>query len=835
MRAIVLLLLAASTAYAGNVVANPPVTFITSTTGTASASASLQNTSGGGFNVQLVRDASCDPEVDFSITGANPFSLPATSSKTVTLSCTAAKLGIERCLVHAIDANTLAPLADLLAACERTSSTTLVPATTSLDFGSVVVGESASLPLSIKNNGTTPITKQFFQTDSLDDDFEIALPCNPDAPACDGTMAALAPGAAKQAIIRCAPHSVGPHTAHLEIASDQGQHVATRIAWTCTGIASPTPVLGIEPPVVDIATPAEVLGGAVHTTAYISNLGAGTLSITDLRPVDTDPGAAIDWSFSLGGTCTSVPCSISTGEQVAIDLAFDPSVVARRHASLLISFHDTIDRTRSVPLYGVGAGATFQLFATPTMLDMGSVPVGKSTSATLQFSNAGNRSTNAAVALSPAGPFSLVPAPVLAVTPTAVAELTAICTPTTAGMASTSLTAATTDTLTATSLAIATTCLATTTPLYTSPSSLSFGEVRLDGAPVTKTLMLQSNSSPLVIAGLPHLESANANFTIAAPTMTSTPASVDVTITPQSEGDLKTHVVVEDSAGDSLLVPITGRIVTASYNVPTTLDVGTFCVGQPTAPANVALTSDGTATIAVSAPTTPITSGFDLGFTSPTVYPARLAPARAATISVTPQRQNLATTLTTTVTWPTDVASNPTASTVIVARFINTGGAIAPPILDFGNEPVHLYTDDGQRVSIQNCNGSQLELDPPTIKAPFSIDSPNFPTTLEPNETATFSVGFHPTRVGDYTDTLTVSSPQLTGAPLQVSIIGHGVTQTLPSMDAGSASERPGSRTFYACSCNSRAPDRAGLAGGLPLLSACALVIFRRRRSGGSS
>lgn len=822
----VVVVLTAGTAHAGNVVANPPVTFISSASGTASANASLQNTSAGGFNVQLVRDASCDPKVDFSVAGGNPFSLPASSSKTITLSCTATKIGIERCLVHAIDPNTLAPLADLQAVCERTSSTTLTPAMTTLDFGTVVVGESSSLPLATTNNGATPITKLFFQTDSLDDNFEIALPCNPDAPACDGTIAALAGGVAKQAIIKCAPHSAGIHTAHLEIASDQGQHTATKITLTCSGAASAIPVLGVEPPVVVIAMPAEVLGGAVHTKAYISNLGTGTLSITDLRPVDGDPGAAIDWAFSLGGTCTSVPCSISAGQQVAIDLAFDPSLIAQRHASLLISFYDTIDRTRSIPLSGVGAGATFQPFASTALLELGSVPLGKSMSATLQFFNTGNRSTDAAVAVSPVGPFSLMPSPTLAVAPTALAQLTATCTPTSPGMASTTITAATTDTLTATSLAIATTCLATTTPLYTTPSSLSFGEVRIDGAPVTQTVMLQSNSTPQTVAGAPHLESANANLTVGTPTMTTTPASIDVTVTPQSEGELKTHVVIEDSAGDSLLVPISGRIVTASYNVPTVLDVGTFCVGQPTASSNVALTSSGTATIGVTAPTVPATSGFDIGFTSPTLYPAILPPARAATISVTPQRQNAATTLMTTVTWQTDVATKQTAQTSIIARFINTGGAIAPPVLDFGNEPVHLYINNGQRVIIQNCNGSQLELDPPTIKAPFSIDSPNFPTTLEPNETAMFSVGFHPTRVGDYSDTLAISSPQLHGAPLQVIIVGNGVTETQPGTDAGNGSANPGSTTFYACSCNSNKPG-----GAVPIILAVGLI-FRRR--GGS-
>ncbi len=822
---VVLIALAGAASAANNVVANPPVTFIPSTTGTATANVSLQNASAGGFTVSLVRDPSCDPEVDFTVS-ANPFSLPAASAKPVQLNCTAARVGIERCLVHAVDANTNAPLADFLAVCERASSTTLAPAPATLDFGTVAVGESASLPLALTNNGTLPIGKLFFQTDSLDDNFEIAAPCNPDAPQCDGSIAALGQGLSKQATIRCAPRSAGVHTAHLEVASDQGQHLATKVTLTCIGAAATSPVLGVEPPVVAIATPAEVLGGAVHTTAYLTNLGTGTLSITDLRPVDVDPGAAVDWSFSLGGTCTSVPCSVPAGQEVVLDLAFDPSIIAQRHASLLISFHDTIDRTRSIALSGTGAGATFQLFASPAVLELGSVPLGHSTSATLHFANTGNRPTDAMLGLAPLGPFSLAPPALLDVTPTAIADLVATCTPSSATTATTTISASTTDTLTATSLSIATSCIGTTTPLYTMPSSLGFGEVRLDGGPVTQTVMVESGGAPLAVTGA-MLEAANANITVSAPSAGTTPAAVDITIAPQSEGDLKTHVVVQDSAGDAVLVPISGRIVTASYNVPATLDVGTFCVGQPTASSNVALISDGTATIAVLEPTVPATSGFDLGLTAPTVYPAFLAPARTATISVTPQRQSASTTLTTTVTWQTDVAAMQTAQTAIVARFINTGGAIAPPILDFGQQPVHLFIDDGQRVIIQNCNGSQLELDPPTIKAPFSIDSPNFPTTLEPNETATFSVGFHPTRVGDYTDTLTISSPQLAGAPLQVAIIGHGIVTTPQPGDAGTTPEGPGSTTFYACSCNSH--DPTGIA---PILIALALI-FRRR--GGSS
>src|SRR5262249_57187406 len=93
-----------------------------------------------------------------------------------------------------------------------------------------------------------------------------------------------------------------------------------------------------------------------------------------------------------------------------------------------------------------------------------------------------------------------------------------------------------------------------------------------------------------------------------------------------------------------------------------------------------------------------------------------------------------------TLTWTTDVDERTSPTTKVTARFVDTGGAIAPPLLDFGRVPVHLFIDDGQRVMIQNCNTTVLELDAPSIKAPFSIDSPNFPKKLHPNETPTFSL-----------------------------------------------------------------------------------------------
>ena len=834
--AIAIVLGAGMLAYAavgnGSVVAIAPVTIVQTNGGSGSGSAIISNVSSGGYTVDVASDVACDPAVGFAIAGGTPFSLPGMAQKSVGYTCAPGQpAGLQRCLLHATDTNTGDPLVDLLAVCENAPSSTLVPSSTLLDFSTVSIGDTGTIALGITNPSSTTITKLFLQTDDLDGDFEISIPCNPDAAYCDGVIQPINLGQSATVFVKCSPRSAGLHTAQLEVATDTAQRFDQPVMLSCNGSAATIPVLGVSPDTVDIATPVEVVSTTAQTTVHVENLGADTLQVTDIRTVDVDTGAAVDWTFALSGTCTGTPCSLTNAQLVNVNLTFDPSAIGTRHASLLISFHDTIDRTRSIPLVGVGQGATLDLVANAATLDFGTVPVGHSSMLAFGLANRGNRDTAAALATTPAGaPFTLNPATMTTVSPGVVKSVMVTCTPAMAGSATTSISAQSSDTDGSLPIAITATCNGTIAPLFANPTALTLGEIRIGSGPQAFPIQIESTGAQLTIAGVPALDIANPNVAVGSASSPTTTSEVTVTIDPQTEGDLKTDLVVADTGGDSVKIPIVTRIVTPSYTVPPALDVGTFCVGQPTASSNVALSSNGTATLALGEPTVSSASPFLLSFTSPSVYPAILPAGQTATLAVTPERQAVPTTLTDTLTWTTDVDSALTSTTAITASFITTGGAIGPPILDFGKEPVHLVVDDAQRVMIQNCNGSVLELDPPTIKSPFSIDSPNFPATLDPNETATFSVGFHPTKINTndapltFTDTLTISSPQLMGAPLQVQLVGTSITDGSSGVDAGTGSGAIQDTSFYACSCNSNAPG-----GGLPIVLALALVIVRRR------
>ena len=695
----------------GNVVANPPVTFILTSGGSGSGATVLDNTSGGGYLVELAPDAACGAGVDFQIIGANPFTLAGSATKSIGLTCAMGQPGMERCLVHAVDANTGDALADLLAVCERAGSANLVPSPTLLDFGTVVVGETVTLPLQLDNQGATTIRRLFFQTDDLDGNFELSAPCNPDAAYCDGPVPPFGLGSATTVFVNCSPRSPGTHQAELEVATDTSQHASQRVMLSCTGSPATVPVLGVSPTTIEIAAPVEVVTATAHSTLRLENLGTGSVLITDIRSVDVDGGAAADWTLSLTGTCTGTPCTLPAGQEVAVDLVFDPSAIGARHASLLISFHDTIDRTRSIPLAGIGQGATLERLGPQSVLDLGTVPIGRMASLDFGLINRGNRDTTAGLSIAPVGPYTLTPATSTTVMPTAPATITATCAPTGAGTVSATITADSSDTIVVTPVDVATKCTGSTAPLYATPSALALGEIRIEDGGKDLLVQIASTAGVLTIAGTPHLDPPNTNLSVDAPTSATTPTAIPLRLDPISKGDITTNLVVEDTAGDTILIPISGRVVSAAYVVPSALDIGTFCVGQPTASSNVSLTSTGGATLGIAEPVLPLASPFELGFTAPTIYPATILPTQAVTVAVTPQRQASATTIDDTLTWTTDVATKPTAATAITARFIDSGGAIAPPILDFGKVPVHLYVDDGQRVMIQNCNTTVLELE----------------------------------------------------------------------------------------------------------------------------
>jgi MYXO-CTERM domain-containing protein len=348
--------------------------------------------------------------------------------------------------------------------------------------------------------------------------------------------------------------------------------------------------------------------------------------------------------------------------------------------------------------------------------------------------------------------------------------------------------------------------------LVADPSALLLGEVRLR-VPAKADIGIEDQAGSIALIGAV-LAPVIPGLTVRG-TPATTPAVLELTAAPQTEGSLESQLTVT-RAGAPLAIAVTGSAVTASVSAPSEVSLGTFCVQQPTTPRIVILTSTGSATVGLSAPALQrAMSPFDLALVAPLDYPNMLAPHERAFVAVTPQQRGDVGMVSDDLVWTTDAG----------ATFIASGTATMPDMLDFGEVPIHVDTHNARQVTLQNCSTGALQLDPPQVPSPFSIDSPNFPTALKPGEVEAFSVGFHPTKLDMVSKTLIITSPQLPD-PLKVELTGKGVA-TGTGSNTGPPATGVSSTSFYACgSCTAGDPS-----GALAIvLAALAVAAPRRRR-----
>ncbi|HEX3766087.1 MAG TPA: choice-of-anchor D domain-containing protein [Kofleriaceae bacterium] len=586
--------------------------------------------------------------------------------------------------------------------------------------------------------------------------------------------------------------------------------------------AAADPMLSVMPASVD-AGRVELSDAAATATVRITNTGTGPLKLLALQLLDGGTGAATDWTAMPGAPCSAgVPPSCALTDTLFTDvaLAFAPRSIGVRDATLLVNYHDTADRSISIPLHGVGVGPTLALVAAPTVLDFGTLPVGVAAELTLQVANHGTRDlTDGELAIAQPGPFTTSPGK-LVVTAAAMTPITLTCKPASTGTFTATLQLSAPD-VPGPPIELDLRCAGDPAQtLVATPPAILLGEVRLSAPAHADLAITEGGMVALTAALVPPIP----GLTVTVPA----PATLHLAAAPIADGSLDTKLVVTPETGAPLAIPVTGSAVTARASVPPAVSLGTFCVQQPTTPRLVALTATGSATVGVSAPVLQDpASPFDLARIAPLDYPGMLAPQERAFVAITPRPRSVAGTASDDLVWATDADVDGIPShTSLTATFLADGGAIAPGMLVFGQVQIHVDARNAQQVTLQNCSAAAFQLDPPQVPAPFSIDSPNFPTALKPGEAATFSVGFHPTQPLAVTKTLIITSPQLP-APLKVDLSGEGIANG-GDTDAGPSSAGLSSTSFYACGgCATDDPS-----GALAVaLAALAAAVPRRRRA----
>jgi len=627
--------------------------------------------------------------------------------------------------------------------------------------------------------------------------------------------------------VSCTPTSAGTETAPLVVVSDTGG-VADQITLQCTGMSSSTgPQVALSASVIDVGGVAVGTGSAAGTV-HIANTGGAPLAVS-LTPLFGSPTDA-DWTIAASPPCDTGACTLAVGSATDVTATLRPSALDARDTTLQITTSDPDHATVSVALAGSGVGGELSVATAigSAGIDLGSVAIGGSAAFALGLVDDGNQElAGITLAIAPIGSIAVAPA-TLNVAAAGSAVATVSCQPTATGSAAATLTITAAGALTGGVTTIPIVCAGVAAPIAAAPAPIDLGEVRTGSGTRQVTVSISALSGtamiddPVLDTGSDSQGSAMLALGALSSHMVSagSPATFPVTVTPQADGPIVDRIAVTAVGSGTLEIPVTGAVVTAAGSATPTLQLGSFCVDQPTTSAPVSYTATGTASIRFDAPVLMMgaTSPFLLAPIEPAAYPFELPSQATATVAVTPLRAVNPGEVTDVIEWATD-GPDPQPTTEVVADFVDNGGAISPAALDFGNAPIHLVVDNQQPITIENCGATALMLGAPTI-APtgaFEVGEPPLPDMLAPSQLATLEVSFAPVEQGTFDAVLAIVS---SSGNLQIPLHGVGV---LDGSAVGSGSD---THTGGNSGCGCRTGDPSGLAAVL----GCAAIVVRRRR-----
>jgi mono/diheme cytochrome c family protein len=266
-------------------------------------------------------------------------SVAAGGSCTLTLNFTPTAAGTRAATVSIVQS--AAPSTTLTVAASGTATAPPAPAvqlsSATLAMGSVTLGNTSSTQtLTLTNSGNASLSLSSLSTTS------------PDFATSGGSCVAggsVAAGASCTVGLVFTPSAAGARSGSLNIATNAAGSPAV-VALSGTGVAT-SPAISVSPASLTFSQTVGSTGTAQNIT--VSNTGTASLSLSNLAI----SGAALaDFALASGGTCTSGG-SVAAGSSCVAKVAFTPSAVGARSASLVIT-HNATGGSTSVTLAGTG-------------------------------------------------------------------------------------------------------------------------------------------------------------------------------------------------------------------------------------------------------------------------------------------------------------------------------------------------------------------------------------------------------------------------------------------------------------------------------------------------
>lgn len=628
------------------------------------------------------------------------------------------------------------------------SSGSLAGNATTVNFGSLSVGNNATQTLTFTNTGTGTVN---IQSANISGTGFSAVGGSP--------LSAILVGQSGTIQIQFAPPSVGAVTGTLSIVSDAANSPLT-ISLTGTGTQ---PGLTISPASLNFGN---VTVGQSSTQA-VQLTNSGNVNVVVNLATLTGSG------FTMSGL--SLPATLTGGQSLSFSVRFAPTVGGGVAGN--INFTDNAPGSpQTLSITGSGVAPNQTLIASPGSFAFGNVAVGSTSSQTITLSNSGLASVTISSASATGTGFALtgLAAPTT-IQPGQSTTFTAQFTPTATG--NTVGTISVNSNASNPSLTIPLTGIGTQGRLSASPASINFGNL-ITGAYESVGVTLTNTGTANVLISAASSSGPGFSFIAPATPVTLNPGqafSFTARFAPTSAGNANGNISIASNAPNSPLGITLSGVGTAppqpllSMN-PTSVNFNSVGTGS-TATATITLSNPGNASTVISQARASGT-GFSLsGLAIPVTIAAGGSTSFAAKFSPN-ARGSFSGSISISSNAPGSPATIALSGTGVQAQLVAN-----PSIASFGS--VITGNSNTQPITLTNSGNASLTISQVNvIGAGLSTNGLSLPNTIAAGGSTTFNIVFAPTTVGFVSGSVSLVN-DAPGSPLTIPSNGTGVPVTM--------------------------------------------------------
>jgi hypothetical protein len=700
----------------------------------------------GTMPVSITRATLSNPQ--FSLTGVTlPMSIGTGQSGNFTVGVTPSTAGALTATLTVQGSDGAAPATVNLSATAVAPAPQISLSSTSVQFGTVGLGSTSNLNVTISNTGTADLTISVVSL--IGAEFSVSGITTPKT---------FTAGQSAPVTLTFKPIVGGAAAATLTITSNDAVNPTTSVALTGTGSNAAFGQLQANPASVSFGSVSR--GSNATQQVTVSNTGTDAVHISGI--------AVTGAGFSANGIAT--PFTLNAAATAILNVAFAPTAGGSASGSVTV----TSDATNSPLTFSLaGTGAQPGVSVTPGNFAFGNVVDGQTKSQTLTLTNTGSAAlTISQVSVSGAG-YSLSGL----VTPSTVAAgasttFSATFAPTTAASLPGTITITSNAPTSPSTVALTGTGVAGTVILSANPTSLTFGNVNSGVASSKSVTLTNSGTGNVTISQITVNAKDTTTSGVTLP-VTLTPGQIQTMIVafqPMAQESVSGNITVTNSQGTNTVVAVSGTGVQAGISLtPSSTDFGSVTVGATNSQTiQIRNTGNGVLTItqanvtgtgfSVAGLTLPLsinpglTSGFNAQYQPASAGSASGSISIVSNAAVSPS----VVTLTGTGVTPTEILSLSTTS------------------ISFGS--IDTGTSSTQTVSVTNTGNANVQISQiAVIGTGYSLSGASTPITLTPSQKLTFSVIFNPTVTGSASGTVTITS-NATGSPTTMTLSGSGVT-----------------------------------------------------------